>query len=201
MHRCPDFRLFRVACRGARVASRRPLRKLVGGDGHEETVPAAEDDMIDQDLHLVRHPVAGHPPPASRAPSAADHPAGALHQEGNQVEHGQHAGEGPGSMTKVVLEMTEFLQLPMDGILHRPAGAGTVGRLGDVVPGDGDVGGKGAMTCLLPVSGAPAAPSRFTFIAPAPSPSGRSCIHRVWSRRLRLPPSRLVRFRLSMRAP
>ena len=52
-------------------------------------------------------------------------------------------------MAGIALETAEFLQLPEHGILHRPAGAGTFGRPGDIVPADGQVGGKGIAADLL----------------------------------------------------
>ena len=135
--------------------------------------------MTGRDLH----PVARDPSPTSCLPSVADHPAGALHEEGNQVEHGRHAGECRFSMAEVAFELnTGFLAVRRvrahsagPAISCRPAGRSVARALQQSRP---------------PVSGAAAAPIRPVFIAPGPSPSGRSCIHRVWSRRLRLPLAR-----------
>ena len=115
---------------GAGGASRRLFGRLAGGDGPETPVPVGRHDMTGRDLHPIRHPAARHPSPASGLPSAADHPACALHEQGNQVGHGRHAGEGPGSMAEIMLRMVEFPRLPEHAVLHTPAGAGTSGRPG-----------------------------------------------------------------------
>ncbi len=52
-------------------------------------------------------------------------------------------------MAEVALGTAGFPGLPKHGILHRPAGAGTFGRPGDIVPACRQAGGKGIAVELL----------------------------------------------------
>ncbi len=106
-------------------------------------------------------------------------------------------------MAEVALGTAGFPGLPKHGILHRPAGAGTFGRPGDIVPACRQAGGKGIAVDLLSGLRGPGGPDPVHLHRSGPVPDRQdiatvSRMSAIW-RRVKRRPRKVVDLRASIR--